>query len=180
MMRPMTVPASLRRAAVLAVLVACPGGVVAQSPVTSPCAAASPDAAAHARLFDRWISEAWNAGRAELVPELVGPTYVRHEARGSRTVTAAEYAAEVAGIQRALPGVRFLVHDCLVAGDRLWVRWTMLGVVAATGDSMRRMGLQVYRLENGRLAETWILMDPAAAAWPEADSAASDGGAGSP
>jgi hypothetical protein len=56
----------------------------------------------------------------------------------------------------------------------------MLGVVAATGDSMRRMGLQVYRLENGRLAETWILMDPAAAAWPEADSAASDGGAGSP
>jgi len=163
------------QAVVLAAVLGLPANVAAQTAASIVCRADS-DAVAHVRVFQRWIQEVWHDGRVELVPELVGPTYVRHEAKGSRTVTAAQYAAEISSVRRALPGVHFLVHDCTAAGDRLWVRWTMVGAVAATGDTMRRMGLQGYRLESGRLVETWMLMEPTNAVWPDASTDEPDGG----
>ena len=36
-------------------------------------------------IFDRW-DEVWNHGKLELVSETVGPSYVRHGPRATRTV----------------------------------------------------------------------------------------------
>ena len=139
--------------------------VQAQSPARIDCAA-TPDAAAHVRVFERWMDDVWARGRVELVSELVQPIYVRHELDSTRTVTAASYASEIISVRRALPGVRFLVHDCAAIGDRLWVRWTMVGTSAASGAEIRRKGMQTYRFEDNRLAETWALMPPTDAVWP--------------
>ena len=45
-------------------------------------------------LFDRW-ELVWHEERYDLVPSCVGPTYLRHEATGDRTVTAEGYAGEL-------------------------------------------------------------------------------------
>jgi hypothetical protein len=37
-------------------------------------------------LFDRWES-VWHEARFDLVPECVGPHYIRHDEMGDRTVT---------------------------------------------------------------------------------------------
>ena len=134
------------------------------NPVT--CSASS-ESSGHLRTFERWMDDVWGRGRLELVAELVRPVYVRHELDSTRTVTAAAYAAEISAVRSALPGVRFHIHDCAAVGDRLWVRWTMIGVSAATGADVRRMGMQAYRFEAGQLAETWVLMPPVDAIWPE-------------
>ena len=53
-------------------------------------------------LFDRW-ELVWHEDRYDLVPGCVGPTYVRHEATGDRTVTAESYGAELAKMKEARP-----------------------------------------------------------------------------
>ena len=137
----------------------------AQSPAKTECRA-TPAAAEHARVVERWIDDVWHDGRVALVPEIVGPTYLRHELNGTRSVTPAEYAAEIISVRRALPDVRFLVHDCYAVGDRVWLRWTMVGTSAQTGEAVQRVGMQVYRLDGGRLVETWVLMPSTDMAWP--------------
>jgi hypothetical protein len=139
--------------------------VQAQASAHVECAAA-PDAVAHVRVFERWMDDVWAQGRVELVSELVHSVYVRHELDGTRTVTSADYASEITAVRRTLPGVRFLIHDCAAIGDRLWVRWTMVGTSAASGTEVRRRGMQTYRFQDNRLAETWVLMPPTQAVWP--------------
>jgi hypothetical protein len=138
--------------------------ISAQSPAKTECRA-TPGATEHGRLIERWIDDVWHDGRVALVPEIVGPTYVRHELTGTRSVTPEAYAAEIASVRRALPGVRFLVHDCDAVGDRVWLRWTMIGTSAQTGKAVERVGMQVYRLDGGRLVETWVLMPATNMAW---------------
>jgi predicted ester cyclase len=140
--------------------------VQAQPPDPRTTCRAAPGAEANATLFVRWNDEAWHQGRLELVPQLAGPAYVRHEASGTRTVTAAQYAQEMAALRAAIPDVRFAVHDCFAEGDRIWTRWTLVGTAARTGAPIRRMGSQSYRVSQGRLVETWVTM-VADAAWPE-------------
>ena len=110
-------------------------------------------------IFDRW-EEIWHHGKLELVSETVGPSYVRHEPQGTRTVTPEEYREVIAAVRKRLPDVRFTMHDQAAQGDRAWVRWTMNGTDAETGKPFTRAGLQVYRIANGRLVETWLARLP--------------------
>ncbi|HEX6250901.1 MAG TPA: alpha/beta hydrolase-fold protein [Gemmatimonadaceae bacterium] len=161
MMRP-----AMQRSLAILILAVAAAPAAAQSAVPVACSASS-QSSSHLRILERWIDDVWGRGRTDLVEELVRPVYVRHELDSTRTVTAAAYAAEISAVRRALPGVRFDIHDCAAIGDRLWVRWTMTGVSAATGATVRRMGMQAYRIEAGKLAETWMLMPPTDATWPE-------------
>ena len=136
-------------------------------PVASRCVAAR-GAEAIPPLFAQWIEDVWHHGRLELVPQVIGPQYVRHEGDRTRTVTPAEYAEEIAATRQVLPDVRFLIHDCAAVGDRLWTRWTMVGTSTQSGQVVRRMAAQVYRIEDGRLVETWAIMLPGDGTWPEA------------
>ena len=48
------------------------------------------------RIMDRWLGEVWGKGRTELVLELAGLIYTRHEPEGNRVVRAEDYAKEIA------------------------------------------------------------------------------------
>lgn len=158
----------MQRSLILLVLCLCvaTAAAPAQSANTIVCSG-SAEGPEQLRTFERWVDDVWGRGRIELVAELVRPVYIRHELDSTRTVTAAAYAAEISAVRRALPGVQFEIHDCGLIGDRLWVRWTMTGTSAATGGAVRRMGMQAYRFDSGQLAETWMLMPPTDAVWPE-------------
>ena len=105
-------------------------------------------------IFDRW-EEVWHHGKLELVSETVGPTYVRHGAQGTRTVTAEEYREEIAATRKKMPDIRFTMHDGATQGDKVWFRWTLNATNAETGKPVTQAGLQVYRVANGKLVETW-------------------------
>jgi len=55
-------------------------------------------------LFDRW-ERVWHEVKLHLVPDCVGPLYVRHEEAGDRTVTPETYAAEIARAHQERPGI---------------------------------------------------------------------------
>ena len=118
-------------------------------------------------LFDRW-ERVWHEGQYDLIPSCVGSHYIRHDEKGDRTVTREAYAAELAAIHRERPGTRVVVYDHSFTDDRAWFRFSFVWPDPATGEPRSRAGMQSYRIEGGKLAETWITLLPLATAWTDA------------
>jgi len=115
-------------------------------------------------LFDRW-ERVWHERRYDLIPTCVAPHYIRHDDAGERTVTREAYAVELAKLHLDRPDVRILVYDHSLIGDRAWFRFTMKWTDQAAGEARSRAGIQAYRIEDGKLAETWVLLQPPGSAW---------------
>jgi hypothetical protein len=118
-------------------------------------------------LFDRW-ELVWHERQYDLVPSCVGPHYIRHDEKGDRTVTPESYAAELAAIHQERPGIRVLVYDHSFTDESAWFRFTFVWPDPATGERRSRAGIQSYRIEGGKLAETWIALLPLDTTWPDA------------
>lgn len=118
-------------------------------------------------LFDRW-ERVWHEGRYDLVAECVAQVYTRHDESGTRRVTPEEYAAEIVAARRERPNTRFIVYDHEIAGDRAWFRFTLLWTDPSTGETRTRAGMQTYRVEGGKLAETWLSLLKLGSAWSDA------------
>jgi SnoaL-like polyketide cyclase len=121
----------------------------------------------HSRdLFDRW-EQVWHDGRYDLVPSCVADAYFRHDENGTRTVTPQSYAAELAKLRDERPNIRILVYDHAFEANRAWFRFTFKWSDPTTGAPITRAGMQSYRIEGGKLAETWIALLPPVSVWPD-------------
>ena len=110
-------------------------------------------------LFDRW-ERVWHEGQYDLVPECVGSAYIRHDEAGDRTVTREAYAAEIAKIREERPDIRVVVYDHSFDDGRAWFRFAFKWTDSKTGEPRSRAGMQCYRIEAGKLAETWLTLHP--------------------
>jgi len=117
-------------------------------------------------LFDRW-ELVWHEDRHDLMPSCVAPSYVRHDAAGERTVTAESYAEELTKMKAERPGVRVAVYDHNFWENRAWFRFLFRWKDPKTGNQLTQAGMQSYRIEDGKLAETWIVLQPVGSTWPD-------------
>jgi hypothetical protein len=117
-------------------------------------------------LFDRW-ERVWHERDYDLVPSCVGPTYIRHDEHGDRTVTREAYAAELKDVHQNRPGIRVVVYDHTFTADRAWFRFSFQWPDPKTGEKHTRAGMQSYRIEDGKLVETWIAMRPLGTSWAD-------------
>lgn len=117
-------------------------------------------------LFDQW-ERVWHEGQYGLVPQCVAPAYIRHDETGTRTVTPAEYAAELEAGHKARPNTRITVYDHEFTADRAWFRFNLTWTDAVSGEKRSRAGMQSYRIEGGKLAETWLSVLALGSAWPD-------------
>jgi hypothetical protein len=115
-------------------------------------------------LFDRW-ERVWHEGQFDLVAGCVADHYIRHEAAGDRTVTREAYAAELGRIRAERPDIRVAVYDHMFEGNRAWFRFAFKWTDTNTGEPLTLAGMQSYRTEAGKLAETWIALQPIGSAW---------------
>jgi len=118
-------------------------------------------------LFDRW-ERVWHQGQFDLVATCVAENYIRHDESGDRTVTRDAYAKEIAQIQAERPNIRVVVYDHTFKGDWAWFRFAFKWPDSKTGEPCSRAGMQSYRIEGGKLAETWLAMMPPASTWTDA------------
>ena len=118
-------------------------------------------------LFDRW-ERVWHEGEYDLIASCVGSHYIRHDQQGDRTVTREAYAAELAAIRLERPGLRVVVYDHSFTENRAWFRFSFEWPEPQTGEPRSRAGMQSYRVEDGKLAETWIALQPLGSAWSDA------------
>jgi len=111
-----------------------------------------------------------NGGDAEAAQRLVSSDFVQRrmfvgqsddEQRG-----AAALLATLAPLRAAFPDMAFALEDMMAENDRVAVRWAMTathqGTFAGTEPTRRRIsqnGLVIYRVADGRIAESWALVD---------------------
>jgi hypothetical protein len=103
----------------------------------------------------------------DLVPSCVSENYVRHDESGDRIVTRDAYAKEIAQLQSERPGIGVVVYDHSFEGDRAWFRFAFKWHDAKTSEAHSRAGMQSYRTEGDKLAETWLAMMPMGSAWTD-------------
>jgi hypothetical protein len=117
-------------------------------------------------LFDRW-ELVWHESQYDLIPGCVGPIYIRHDEDGDLIVTREAYAKELAGVHKARPGIRVVVYDHSFTSGRAWFRFSFQWPDPRTGEKESRAGMQSYRIEDGKLVETWITMRPLGTSWAD-------------
>jgi predicted SnoaL-like aldol condensation-catalyzing enzyme len=101
-------------------------------------------------LLRRWYDEMWRHCRFELIPELAGPSYTRHDVVGLRTVTAEEYRDQLLATSKDWK-VSDFSYFLMAEGDYV----TSIGTWKIN-DAMQWDWVQTFRIENGKLVETWL------------------------
>jgi len=114
----------------------------------------------------RYNDEVLNRGDLDLLAELVAPDYVDHMAGGPELRGPEGLRRFIAAFLAAFPDARFTVHDRVVQGEKVAVRWSMRGThrgafngIQPTGRTVTTTGLAIHRFVAGRLAESWEQFD---------------------
>lgn len=127
------------------------------------CAA---DQAGYSALLDRYVA-AVNAHDTSLFPDLFTETYIQHSGRSPSGL-----AAQIANFQRIYanwPDFHSTVDDRIFGGDKIVARTTLTAThsrpvqgFAPTGKRVSWRTVDIWRVEGGKLAEHWDIVDVAA------------------
>jgi predicted ester cyclase len=121
---------------------------------------------ANKELVRRLYKEIYVDWNMVLVDELVSPQFISHDwPKGSPTGPEG-FRNFYSAIRSALPDARYEVDDLIAEGDKVVVRWRLLGThkgafggIAPTGRSIALKGIAIYRVEGGKLIERWVVTD---------------------
>ena len=114
------------------------------------------------QLIERIYRDCINAGRTELIEELIGQDFVG--TRGEKGP--AGFAQTVAMVRKGFPDVHFTVEDLIAEGDRVVARWTMEGThrgpfagFAASQKRVRQNAIVIYQIRDGKIVRAWLQND---------------------
>jgi steroid delta-isomerase-like uncharacterized protein len=115
----------------------------------------------------RFLEEAFNSGKLDVVDELVAPEFVNHDAALPEPTVGIEAAkASINGYREAFPDLRLTVEQQLAEGELVTTRWSARGThqgelmgMAATGKQATVTGITIDRIVEGRLVESWTNWD---------------------
>jgi steroid delta-isomerase-like uncharacterized protein len=113
----------------------------------------------------RIYEEVLNKRDLDLLDELVKPDYIEHDPLpGQRSGVDGikdRYRMLIEGLDPT-----FRIEDLIAEGDKVVVRWTNSGTnvgeflgIPATGRTFITPGIDIYRLDGGKLAEHWHVVD---------------------
>lgn len=73
---------------------------------------------------------------------------------------------DTAAFRNAFPDIHKEIEDLIAEGDRIVVRYSMTGThenefegIEPTGTEVSTTGIFIYRLEDGKIAESWLNYD---------------------
>jgi predicted ester cyclase len=99
--------------------------------------------------------ELWNhTGNLDAAEEIFAPDYVEAAKQ------------EAADFRRGFPDVRSTIEDLVAEGDKVAARWMARAThqgeymgIPPTGKEVEFTGISVYRIEGGKIAESWTVED---------------------
>ncbi|HXY78336.1 MAG TPA: ester cyclase [Candidatus Acidoferrales bacterium] len=111
--------------------------------------------------------QGYNEHNASLWEQALTPSYVGHV--NGQTVPSREAGKGfVATLLSAFPDIHYSIEDSLQAGDRIAVRWSATAThtgnlfgIAPTQKKVNMIGITIFRVENGQVAELWDVWDEA-------------------
>lgn len=114
-------------------------------------------------LVRRFYEKVWDQGNTDFAFEVFADGYVRHDFRSTDTLPGPAGQKQVADdFRAAFPDLRVTVDLIVGEGDYVVGRWTATGTqtgswggLAPTGRRVTFSAANIFRFENGRVAEIW-------------------------
>ena len=114
------------------------------------------------RTFD-----AFNTGDTSVAEELVAEGAVAHDPAQPEEMTGPEGFRQTIELYRgAFPDLSFTVDEMFSDGDMVCTRWSTTGThdgelmgIAPSGNRITSSGISIDRVENGKVAESWVQWD---------------------
>ena len=101
-----------------------------------------------------------------ILDELVDPGLIDHSTLRAPATGAAGLKQRLAGFVHAFPDLQFTIESIFAADDKVTLIWTLGGTqerqfltIPATGKRVEITGINVERLEGGKLVEHWSVPD---------------------
>ncbi|MFN2614303.1 MAG: ester cyclase [Actinomycetota bacterium] len=120
---------------------------------------------AHKDIARRFYEEVLNKRDVDLLDDLAVTDYIEHDPLPGQGTGLAGLKDRVNALLTGLDPT-FTIEDVIAEGDRVVVRWTNSGThvdtflgIPATGRAFTIAGIDIYRLEHGKLAEHWHVVD---------------------
>lgn len=118
-------------------------------------------------LVNRFTDEAWNGGNLDLIDELFSADYVGHDAPRPDPVRGPEGMKDFLRMyHHAFSDAHITIDDVIVRDDKVVTRWTGRGThdgdlmgMAPTGKAIEFVGIRIFRVANGQIAEGWVVWD---------------------
>ncbi len=137
-----------------------PGGVTRAA---ESCSTPSPSGAIGSALLDRYVA-AVNAHDTSSFGEIHTESYIQHSGRSPSGLAA--QIENFRGIFGRMPDIQTRVEDRIIAGDKVVARMTfsathtqpLLGI-PPTGRRFTLRTIDIWRVEGGKLAEHWDIVD---------------------
>jgi len=127
------------------------------------CSAATRAETIGAALLDKYVA-AVNAHDTSSFPEIHTESYIQHSGRSPNGLAA--QVENFRAIFGRMPDVQARVEDRIVAGDRVVARMVFsathtqpLQGIAPTGRRFTLRTIDIWRVENGKFAEHWDIVD---------------------
>lgn len=116
-------------------------------------------------LLDKYVG-AVNAHDTSSFPEIFTESYIQHSGRSPNGLAA--QIENFRGIFTRMPDVQMRVEDRIIAGDKVVARNTFsathtqpLQGIAPTGRRFALRTIDIWRVEDGKFAEHWDIVDAA-------------------
>jgi predicted SnoaL-like aldol condensation-catalyzing enzyme len=116
------------------------------------------DLEANKALARRFHGEIFDQGNQAAAAEILTPDFVWHAPPQEIFVTGPQAVNDVATEFRAfIPDFVSTDDDVIAEGDRVVIRWTTTGTAQteAGGVPVIYTGIDIFRIEDGKLAELW-------------------------
>ena len=117
-------------------------------------------------ILDRLNEEVLRQGNADAVDELLSADFVEHDPPPGMAGDRVGFKDFIRNIHQAFADQLHTVHDQIADGDRVFERWTMTAThagefmgIPATGRRVTLTGIDISRIEDGRIAEHWTECD---------------------
>lgn len=104
-----------------------------------------------ARKLLQQMQECFNTRQFEQADDLFTPDFINHTL-GTTGVESGKNAWRTVVAQ--FPDARVVAEDILIDGDKAALRSTVKGIVNSS-DAPEPILIEIFRIEHGRLAETW-------------------------
>jgi len=143
---------------------------LAASPATAqeaPQAAAADAPVDHEEIVRRFTAEVYNEKRLDAIPRYVADTFVDHSPGTPPGPHGPDFVRSQAEQTFAgMPDTHFEILHLFSEGDMVAMHWRVQGTASATfgggGSTGRKIdveGISLFRMEDGKIAESWDIVD---------------------
>ena len=111
-----------------------------------------------------YTEDFWNSHNLAALKKYYSDDFILHSVDGDQDLE--QYKELCQAYFKAFPDLHITSHDLIAEGDKVAKRWTancthkeeFMGI-PATGNKIVFTGLEIFRIQEGKITEIWINMD---------------------